>query len=135
MKSERTFPATDEGLAQAAAFLDEALAAAGMASLPFAGKFGIVLDELASNVVRYSGATRLAVSFEPAGGGVARLSVSDDGAAFDPLARPDPDTTLDAAHREIGGLGIFMTKKLSKTISYRRDGGENIVEATIDARQ
>ena len=133
MKSERTFPATEDGLSQAAAFLDEALAAAGMGALPFAGKFGIVLDELASNVVRYSGATRMAVSFEASGGGVARLSVADDGAAFDPLARPDPDTTLDAAHRGIGGLGIFMAKKLSKTISYRRDGDENVVEATIDA--
>ena len=75
----------------------------------------------------------MAVSFEAPGGGVARLSVADDGAAFDPLARPDPDTTLDAAHRGIGGLGIFMAKKLSKTISYRRDGDENVVEATIDA--
>lgn len=131
MKNERSFPATADGLAQAAAFLDEALAAAGMADAPSAGEFGIVLDELASNVVRYSGATAFTVSLEPLGGGRARLAVSDDGKPFDPLARPDPDTTLGVAERGIGGLGIFMAKKLSQSISYRRAGGRNTIEAAI----
>jgi len=56
-----------------------------------------------------------------------RLILSDDGKPFDPLAHRDPDTTLSAAEREIGGLGILIVKKTMSPVTYRRRNGNNIL--------
>ena len=56
-----------------------------------------------------------------------RLVLSDDGKPFDPLAQRDPDTTLSAAEREIGGLGILIVKKTMSPVTYRRRNGNNIL--------
>ena len=53
--------------------------------------------------------------------------MSDKGTPFDPLKKPDPDITLSAEEREIGGLGIFITKKTMDTVSYAYENGENIL--------
>ena len=59
------------------------------------------------------------------------LSVSitfiDHGTPYDPLAKEDPDVTLSAEEREIGGLGIFMTKQVMDDISYEYKDGRNIL--------
>ena len=55
------------------------------------------------------------------------LILSDDGKPFDPLAQRDPDTTLSAAEREIGGLGILIVKKTMSPVTYRRRNGNNIL--------
>ena len=49
----------------------------------------------------------------------------DDGVPFDPLAKEDPDITASADEREIGGLGIFLTKKLMDEVSYENKDGVN----------
>ena len=51
----------------------------------------------------------------------------DNGKAYDPLAREDPDISLTAQEREIGGLGIFMVKKCMDEISYEYKDGQNIL--------
>ena len=51
----------------------------------------------------------------------------DQGVPFNPLDRPDPDITLSAEDRSIGGLGIFLTKKYMDSIEYRYEGDENIL--------
>ena len=56
-----------------------------------------------------------------------RLILSDDGKPFDPLAQRDPDTTLSAAERDIGGLGILIVKKTMSPVTYRRRNGKNIL--------
>ena len=56
-----------------------------------------------------------------------RLVISDDGKPFDPLAKRDPDTTLSAAERDIGGLGILIVKKTMSPVTYRRRNGNNIL--------
>jgi len=55
------------------------------------------------------------------------LQVKDCGAAFDPLAKPDPDTSLALEERSIGGLGIFLTKKMMDQVSYERSQDKNIL--------
>ncbi len=60
------------------------------------------------------------------------LTFSDEGPEFDPLVREDPDITLDAKDRPIGGLGIFLVKKNVDGINYRREGGRNIL--TVEKR-
>ena len=91
-------------------------------------KLLVAADEIFANIVRYSGATRWSMSVllthHPDG---VRLIISDDGKPFDPLAHRDPDTTLSAAEREIGGLGILIVKKTMSPVTYRRRNGNNIL--------
>ena len=53
--------------------------------------------------------------------------MTDRGVPFDPLKKPDPDITLSAEEREIGGLGIFIAKKTLDSICYAYENGENIL--------
>ncbi len=55
------------------------------------------------------------------------LVFEDRGIPYNPLAKKDPDITLSAKERKIGGLGIFMTKKLMDEVSYVYDDGRNIL--------
>ena len=55
------------------------------------------------------------------------IEFRDSGVEFDPLAKPDPDTTLSAEERQIGGLGIYMVKKSMDDVTYSRESGENIL--------
>ncbi len=58
------------------------------------------------------------------------LTFIDEGMEYDPLKKEDPDTTLGAEDREIGGLGIFMVKKTMDDVTYRYEGGKNILTLT-----
>ena len=51
----------------------------------------------------------------------------DNGIPFDPLKREVPDVTATAEERNIGGLGIFLTKKLMDEVSYENKDGKNIL--------
>lgn len=51
----------------------------------------------------------------------------DWGVAFNPLMREDPDITLSAEERGIGGLGIYMVKKSMDAFTYERTNGQNVV--------
>ncbi len=55
------------------------------------------------------------------------IVVTDRGAPFNPLDRPDPDTGLALEDRSIGGLGILLTKKMMDHIDYERHQGKNIL--------
>jgi len=59
--------------------------------------------------------------------GTITIEFRDRGYPFDPLAKRDPDVTLSAEKRQVGGLGIFMVKKIMDEVSYRRENGENIL--------
>jgi anti-sigma regulatory factor (Ser/Thr protein kinase) len=51
----------------------------------------------------------------------------DSGVEFNPLKKPDPDITLSANEREIGGLGIFITKKTMDKVVYAYENGKNVL--------
>ena len=55
------------------------------------------------------------------------VEIADQGPPFDPLTRPDPDTTLELEEREPGGLGVFLIKTLVSEVGYRREEGRNIL--------
>jgi anti-sigma regulatory factor (Ser/Thr protein kinase) len=88
----------------------------------------VAADEIFANIVRYSGATVWTLVVEqthfPEG---VRLIFTDDGKPFDPLAHRDPDTTLDAKSRAVGGLGILIVKKTMSPVTYKRRNGTNIL--------
>ncbi len=62
--------------------------------------------------------------------GTVALTLIDSGTPYDPLARDDPDISLSAEDRQIGGLGIFLIKKSMDTVEYRYENGRNILRMT-----
>ena len=55
------------------------------------------------------------------------MTFIDEGVPYDPHAKPDPDTTLSASERQIGGLGIFLVKKIMDSVTYKYEDGKNIL--------
>ena len=55
------------------------------------------------------------------------ITFIDHGVPYDPLKKDDPDITLSAEERAIGGLGVFMVKKTMDEISYEYRDGKNIL--------
>lgn len=114
----KSFPCSSEGLLAAQGFLE---------SFCDEPKPAIVLDEIVSNIVRCSGASGFSIGYDRSGKGL-ELVFSDDGKAFDPTTEVEtPDVTASAAERRIGGLGIFMVKKMAKSVVYRRENGHNVL--------
>lgn len=62
------------------------------------------------------------------------LKFIDEGAAYNPLEKPDPDITLPPEQRPIGGLGIFMVKEMADKISYKRENNKNILTIIFNNR-
>lgn len=124
----RTFPVSQAALASAMEFLDETLVGEAQCKKDVQGAFDIILDEIVSNIVKFSRASGFELDIEiieePRG---VNLVFVDDGVPYNPLAHVDPDTTLSADERPIGGLGILMVKKLSDSVSYRREHNRNFL--------
>lgn len=89
-------------------------------------KLCIAADEILSNIVYYSGAKEVEVQCD-CEKGMFVLSFIDDGIPYNPLEQEDPDVTLSAEERCIGGLGIFMVKKMMKDMQYEWKDGKNRV--------
>ena len=68
----------------------------------------------------------LRVAFDEAGRELTMVLI-DSGIPYDPLAKKDPDVTLSAEKRKIGGLGIYLVKKTMDSMTYERRDGRNIV--------
>ena len=88
----------------------------------------VALDEITNNIAQYSGSERMTVAVEMARNpSVVRFAVTDAGTPWNPLEHLDPDITLSADERAIGGLGILMVKKLMDDVSYVHDQGRNVL--------
>ncbi len=92
----------------------------------------IAADEIFTNIVSYaySGtAGPVEVSAEQ-DAKIFRLTFADTGKPFDPLQTADPDIKTPLEERQIGGLGLFVVKKLMDKVEYRRENGRNILTLT-----
>ncbi len=119
-----------ENLPQVQAFIDKHLEAAGC---PMKAQMQISLaaEEIFVNIANYAyrpdkgnAIVRVEVSEEPA----VHITFVDRGVPYDPLAKEDPDVTLSAERRKIGGLGIFLTKKTMDDVTYEYKDGQNILK-------
>lgn len=91
----------------------------------------VAIEEVFVNVAHYAyeggqGEVELGIDFDENDCTVT-FRMADKGIAFDPLKKEDPDITLSAEEREIGGLGIFITKKAMDSVTYAYEDGENIL--------
>ena len=96
------------------------------APMKVANKVQIAVDEIFSNIVYYSQAKNAALTVTKSGEEL-WLLFEDDGIPYDPTTAKEPDVMLSADEREVGGLGIFMVKKMSSNIRYKNTDGKNVL--------
>lgn len=118
---ELTVDATIENVAAVTAFVDEQLE---QLDCPMKTQIqvDIAIDELFGNIANYAynleigvATVRIEVTEDPL---AVVITFIDNGVPYDPLAKADPDVTLSAEKRQIGGLGIYIVKKSMDNISY-----------------
>lgn len=132
---EMTIPATVENIEKVTAFVDEQLEQIDCP--PKAQmQIDIAIDELFGNIAQYAynpatgpATVRVEVTQSPIS---VVITFIDHGIPYDPLKTADPDITLSAEDREIGGLGIFMVKKTMDEITYEYKNGQNILQIRKD---
>lgn len=96
----------------------------------FQTQIDIAVEEIYVNICSYAypdgpGDVTADIAAE---GGRLILTFADSGFAYNPLEKEDPDITLSAQEREIGGLGIFMVKQIMDEVTYRRADGKNVLK-------
>lgn len=125
---EITVDATVENIEAVTDFVDEFLDEAGC---PMKAKMqlDIAIDELFGNIAHYAykegvgrATVRVEMLEEPK---AVCITFIDGGVPYDPLEKPDPDISLSAEERKIGGLGIFMVKKNMDDMQYDYCDGQN----------
>ena len=132
---ELAVPVEAASMPELVGFLEGALEVAGCPPA-ISTKLMICLDEIASNVVKFSKANELTVRLAHcAATGTWCLSFLDDGTPWNLLTHADPDITLSAVERPIGGLGLLMVKKMMDEVTYAREGGANVLRLRIARRQ
>ncbi len=89
-------------------------------------KLFIALDEILSNIVKFSGATFAAVECDIKEN-IVYLKFTDDGICFNPLESAEVDTAAPLEEREIGGLGIFMVKNSMDYMDYEYADNKNVL--------
>ena len=127
---ELTLKALVENLPRVTEFIDEQLEGCDC-PLKAQMQIDVAIDELFGNIAHYAygeGTGEATVRFEyDASGRRAIIDFVDGGEPFNPLERDDPDVSLSAAERAVGGLGIFLVKKTMDEVRYRRQDGLNVL--------
>ncbi|MBR5125796.1 MAG: SpoIIE family protein phosphatase [Oscillospiraceae bacterium] len=128
--TSQTFPANTEALPDILGFVEETLEGFGC-PMKIQMALCVAIEEVFVNIAHYAydsgdGHVNLGIGFDPDDSTVT-FRIADKGIPFDPLKKPDPDITLSAEDRDIGGLGIFITKKTMDSVTYAYENGENIL--------
>lgn len=130
-RSELELEAVKENLDEVLAFVEERLDATGC-SPKVRMQINLAVEEIFVNIASYAynpnvgkATVRVEVSDEPVS---VTITFVDHGVPYDPLARRDPDVTLSAEERDIGGLGVFLTKRIMDDVSYEYRNGQNILQ-------
>ena len=127
---DKTFPAKTEALSDVLGFVDQMLDCFEC-PMKIQTAVCVAIEEVFVNVAHYAygdgeGDMTLGIGYDEENRTIT-FRMSDRGVPFDPLKKPDPDITLSADEREIGGLGIFIAKKTMDSISYAYKNNENIL--------
>ncbi|MBP5363486.1 MAG: ATP-binding protein [Ruminococcus sp.] len=127
---ELELEALTDNLSKVQAFVDEQLEEAGC-PIKIQIQIDIAVEEIFINIAHYAYSTetgkatvRIEILPDPPS---VDITFIDKGIPYDPLAKSDPDVTLSAEERKIGGLGIFMVKKSMDDVKYQYLDGHNIL--------
>ena len=121
-------PARLESLEVVSAFVRGAMQYAGM-DPKRQTEISIAVEEVFVNILSYaypSGTGEVTIML-PVGPDGLRIIFMDTGIPFNPLTHADPDLSLPADERDVGGLGIYLIKKMTDNIEYRYEKGANIL--------
>ncbi len=90
----------------------------------------LAIDEILTNVISYAFKDRsdheiiVRICLEKF---YVHIEVEDDGWRFNPLELPDPDIEKPLEERQIGGLGVYLVRKIMDGVEYRRENDKNIL--------
>ena len=95
-------------------------------------QIAVAIDEIFGNIAHYAyagenGGVSVQVDVK---NDVAEITFIDEGVSFNPLLSKEPDVSLSAEDRDVGGLGIFLVKKTMDSLEYERREGKNILKLT-----
>ena len=93
-------------------------------------KVSIAIDEITSNIINYSKAKTAQISYSIESNKL-NLIFEDNGQPYNPLETDDPNITLSAEERQMGGLGIFMVKKMTESMDYKYENSKNILKLVM----
>ena len=129
-ENELELEAVDENLSRVQGFVEERLEAADC-PMKAMMQIGVAVEEIFVNIAHYAYApekgtatVRVEVEEDPV---TVIITFIDHGMPYDPLARTDPDVSLPVNERDIGGLGVFLTKQLMDDVTYEYREGQNIL--------
>lgn len=114
---------TMDTVPQVAAFVEEHLEKFEV-PMGLSAKLMVAVDEIYSNIVRYSGASEAQICIVKAEDTL-KLIFRDNGKPYSPLDAKEPDITASAEDRAVGGLGIFMVRKMLDDVEYEYTRGMN----------
>ncbi|MBR4935192.1 MAG: ATP-binding protein [Anaerotignum sp.] len=128
--TNKIFPANVDALPDVLGFVEETLESYEC-PMKIQMAVCVAIEEVFVNVAHYAygdgeGDVNFSIGFDKGNRDVI-FRMADKGVPFDPLKKEDPDITLSAEEREIGGLGIFITKKTMDTVTYSYENNENIL--------
>lgn len=123
--------ATVENIEKVTDFVDEALEGLGC-PLKVQIQINVAIDEIFGNIAHYAynpevgpATVQVEITEDPM---AVIVTFIDNGIPYDPLSKEDPDVTLSADEREVGGLGIYLVKKTMDDVSYEYKNGQNILK-------
>ena len=127
---ELTTEATIENINVVTEFVNEQLQELNC-SMKAQMQIDIAIDELFSNIAQYAYHPEIGnatvcvdVTEHPM---TVRITFIDHGIPYDPLSAINPDITLSAEERALGGLGIYLVKQTMDEVTYEYKGGQNIL--------
>lgn len=128
-----TIKAARENLGKVFSFVNQHLETAGC-SRKLVRKVDLAVEEIFINIASYAyapdtGNVTISCTLQEAPLQIT-LVFEDTGKPYNPLIRESPDVTLPAKERGIGGLGVFLVKKVMDTVSYCFQDGKNILTIT-----
>lgn len=128
--NELTLEAIIDNIPKVTEFVDKKLEAFDC-PLKIQMQIDVAIDELFSNIAKFAyrpevgpATVKVEVEQEPLS---VIITFIDKGKPYDPLSQGDPDVTLSAEEREIGGLGIYLVKKTMDDVNYEYKDGQNIL--------
>lgn len=127
--SSITLPNDVQEVPRLALFVEEVCDRVGV-DMGTAMQLNLAIEEATVNVMNYAyekgtqGFVEIKAQFD---GNELTFVISDSGTPFDPTTAQQADTTLSAEKRPIGGLGIFLVRKIMDTVHYLRSNGKNIL--------
>ena len=129
--NERRFSVvpSKESLSEASDFLDRCVEEFDI-PLRTGYSLKVVTDEIFSNIVYYSGAKTAEILFRNEADRIT-LVFLDDGMPYNPMEAEEPDITAGAEERSIGGLGLFMVKKMAEQVRYEYADQKNQLTVTM----